>query len=485
MSEKPNVLVICASIRSSGKKGSEIISLVSKEESAAKVLEAYRALDKRALSKYCNSEIMSGIAMAAAKSAGADVDYFSLRRLFKVDDALRIPKDKSVGLDDEMFYIDTTSIKKDVLSNLIKKVERADSIILASPVYFGDRSSIADHFLKLLHDRDLIKGKAFSTISIGAKRNGGQETANVYALYDAISMGGLGLGNGPKTSQYGGTCVGGDRGDILDDDYGIETTIGTGRRSAQVANILRLSRGLSDVKAPLAKIGVIIMADNANKDIQKNTEDALSRLESSSVKFEIVNLIDHKVEKCLGCNICPYPPMVNIGSKGKTSLGKTDYSCIIDNGRDSVEVVRESLKEMKGLIVVGVSDDKVDNLVDQYQSFTERTRFIRRNNFEWMNTVFTSLVFKEVGSSRDNLFGLRSTTSYLRHNTMATSPSTILALNGAEISFPMDSLNEFLKTVSSLSRARELTDPVDISYVAGGTGGYTDTRLDHTTSRRK
>ena len=485
MIHKPNVLVVCASIRSTGKKDEELKAIVENSNSQSDILDFFNTLSHKESIAYSNSEIISSIAMIGAKSTGANVDYFSLRRLFKVTNSLRIDRVDSLGLDDEMFYIDTTKIEKKSLEHLIKKVKRADSIILSTPVYFGDRSSVADYFLKLLHKRRLLEKKAFSVISVGAKRNGGQETTNIYALFDAINMGAYGVGNGPKTSQYGGTCVGGDRGSVIKDEYGLETSFGTGKRSAQVAKIVSIAKEIQESEFEKVKIGILISADNIVKDVQKKVEALLLKIDNPLVDFEIINLIDHKVERCIACNVCPYPQMIKNGSRGKTHLGKTDYACIIDNGRDSVEVIRESLKNIRGLIVVSVNDDNITDLVDQYQSFMERSRFIRRNDFEWMNTVFTSLIFKNDGSSRDRLFGLRSTTSYMRHNTIITAPNRVLTLEGKIISSSEKGLNDFVDAVLRLSLARKRTTPIEVSYIAGGSGGYADVSLDHTAATRE
>ena len=51
--------------------------------------------------------------------------------------------------------------------------------------------------------------------------------------------------------------------------------------------------------------------------------------------------------------------MVQGGSKGSTELGATDYACIIDNGRDGLELIREKMKNMDGLIIAGVNQKSI------------------------------------------------------------------------------------------------------------------------------
>jgi multimeric flavodoxin WrbA len=407
-----------------------------------------------------------------------------LRRLFRVEDSPRITPAADLGLDEEVFSVDTTVIDTNVLESLIERTAQAQSVILSTPVYFGDRSSVVDVFLKILHQRKVIQGKAVSLITVGAKRNGGQETAAVYALFDAINMGAIAIGNGPKTSQYGGTAVAGDKGGATEDVFGAETAVGTGRRGAQVAKILLAAETEKEAARPPVKIAVLITADNQEREVQSNAQKYFDVATRSTVEYEIINLLDYRIERCLACKICPFPPMVQNGSKGYFDCGTSDYACIIDNGRDGMEVVREKLKSMDGLILVGINDDHYSDLVDSYQSFTERTRFIRRANFEWMNTPFTSFILKNVASTRDRAFGLRVMTSYIRHNTIACGPIRVLADGDEIIRGPEEALATFVDTVASIRCGRNAIGGTVVSYIAGGTGGYADTRLDHTTAVR-
>ena len=68
---------------------------------------------------------------------------------------------------------------------LLDGVASADGLLFLSPVYFGDRSSLLFDFFKLLRKRQVsLEGKVCGMISVGAKRNGGQETTNIFTLFD-------------------------------------------------------------------------------------------------------------------------------------------------------------------------------------------------------------------------------------------------------------------------------------------------------------
>lgn len=479
-SNKSSVLVVGGSIRGLRRLDLELKKTVEESENIEQVRTKLSQMQFKDQFIVSNSEVLAAVTMLGVKDEEVDYEYFSLRSLFHIDDVKRFENDESLGLDDEIYFVDTTRINAAKVTELLAKVEKAQSIIVCSPVYFGDRSSLVDTFIKLLQDNNSLAEKCLSVVSVGAKRNGGQETTNVYAIFDAINSDAFGLGNGPKTSQYGGTGCAGDKGQILEDEFGLETTYGTGRRAGQMAKVMS---AYSTAEGGDSNIAVLITSDNESRDVENLVNEMLPT-DNSAVDFSIINLVDYRVERCLGCKICPYPPKVENGSDGKFELGSTDYSCIIDNGKDNMELVREKLKGMDGLIVVGVNDDSIPKLIDQYQAFTERTRFIRRNNFEWMNTPFTSLIIKNTKAARDRLFGLRVMTSYLRHNMIASKPVRLLRNGDEVVSRPDQELNDFVNRVSKFKIARRAVGPTRVSYIAGGTGGYQDTSLDHTTEER-
>ncbi len=473
---RARVLVISASIRASGRHDEELVTAAQDHPQEA-LLDWLR---NDAPKRLCNTEALSTVALRAAVDAGAGVDFVSARRLFTVGPRSLLAGGSTVGLDDELLRTDTTIIRQAALDDLLERVAAADAVVMASPVYFGDRSSVADVLMKSLARQDALRGKAFSAVSVGAKRNGGQETTNVYSLFDALNLGAIIHGNSVKTSQYGGTAVGGDRRTVLNDDFGLETTMGTGRRAAQVGELLA---ALPAQPTTAPRVGFIVTADTADGVIAGRVERLLERVVAKGARadLEVISLRERRIERCLGCDICPYPPMVEGGSKAGT-----DYACIIDKPTDDMEAIRERLKGLDAFVLVGANLDLPD-LVDHYQTFTERTRFIRRGDFEWTNIPFASLVFKDLDASRDRLFGLRVMTSYMRHNMLGIKPARVLDGPSGEpfVDSAVDRLCDLVSEVAALSEARQRVGPVTVGYIAGGSGGYADTRLDGTVAERR
>jgi multimeric flavodoxin WrbA len=210
------VLGVASSVRSlsSNLKVKQLISSIPDPDDFRNILE--KIIFEKLVS---NSEACLIAGLYSSKKEGADVDILRLNNYFpKV-----YPEAMGKAEEDE----------------IVKLVEECDGIIIATPVYFGDRSSYAESFIKFIQERKLFENKVVGVISVGAKRNGGQETTNIYTLWEVLQAGAFVVGNGPKTSQYGGTGWGGDIGSIREDDFGIDTSMGVGKRVAQVAEILK------------------------------------------------------------------------------------------------------------------------------------------------------------------------------------------------------------------------------------------------------
>ena len=76
-------------------------------------------------------------------------------------------------------------------------------------------------------------------------------------MQDFMELGMLGLGNDSlTTAQYGGTGHAGDVGTAAKDEYGLNTSIGTGKRMAEVLKIDRYRASAKLTNKP--KIGIII-----------------------------------------------------------------------------------------------------------------------------------------------------------------------------------------------------------------------------------
>ncbi len=284
-------------------------------------------------------------------------------------------------------------------SHVIKKIKKADGIVISSPVYFGDRSSYIDKLFNLLKVEDPMpfSGKVAGFVSVGAKRNGGQETTNVYGLYDSMQLGASVVGNGPPTSQYGGTAWAGDIGGIIDDNFGLQTSMGTGKRVVQAARIVncRPAKNSNTVK---------IMVVMGNEDRKGTVRRLLNTaFEGLAVDIDIKYLDNYKIRRCKGCRICP-------------NETEDAYKCIINN--DDMKELYAALKEADGILFSGYFGG--NQSANSYQTFIERMRFVRRNNFELTDIPVSSFHVEEQGVN--SIFHLRVLTSMIRHNTIIVGP---------------------------------------------------------------
>ncbi|WP_292461230.1 flavodoxin family protein [Methanothermococcus sp.] len=130
----------------------------------------------------------------------------------------------------------------DDINEILEKMEKADGIIIGSPVYFGGVSSQ----IKMLFDRSRpcrvgfkLKNKVGGAISVGASRNGGQETT-IKQIHDFMlihSM--IVVGDKEPTAHYGGTGVGGAVDACENDEVGINTARNLGKKIVEVVKLIK------------------------------------------------------------------------------------------------------------------------------------------------------------------------------------------------------------------------------------------------------
>ena len=138
-------------------------------------------------------------------------------------------------------------------------------------------------------------------------------------------------------------------------------------------------------------------------------------------KINIINLIDFDIDRCVACGICPS----RNGRKPKSS--DKDYVCSIRTARDSLDHIHTQIVNNDCLVIVGVNS-KCD-LIYRYQAFTERTRYLRRDDFQLTNTCLVSMFINEVGSINNPLHPLKVLTSYIRHNTIVLKPIEMIVVS--------------------------------------------------------
>ena len=177
-----------------------------------------------------NTEILIRKALESAEEVGAETDLINLGSA-EIEPCIACDICKSTG--ECAIYDD--------MQDITQKLGEADGLILGSPVYFGNVTSQ----MKIFMDRSRplridfkLKDKVAGAISVGASRNGGQETTisamhEFLLIHDAIIV-----GDGAPLAHYGGTGMGGVVGDTKQDEHGIMTSINLGKRVAELATKL-------------------------------------------------------------------------------------------------------------------------------------------------------------------------------------------------------------------------------------------------------
>lgn len=344
-----------------------------------------------------NSEICLAAALWAAQSQGAELNHIPLGDHFPADGRSR----------------DLEALKQ--------ALRDADAVLLASPVYFGDRSSLSQRFIEMIRaDHQLrrsLAGKVYAGISVGAKRNGGQETTLIYQMLDMLNLGLLAVGNDSETtSQYGGTAHAGDVGTAAKDRYGIDTSMGAGRRIARVAAQLKAASGAGLADRP--KIGVWLLQDR-NQEMATRLKPLLEAIEAPA-ELAFHDVTGQTIRPCLACDICP------------THVGPdNEYRCIISKAGDGLKQLHDVLLQPDVLVPAMYSPVDRSGLKSVYQEFMERTRYLRRGDYVFTDRLVVPLVFAEVGA--DEHLDIRMMTSFIRHHTVLCKPVVGLIHEGTLI----------------------------------------------------
>ena len=316
---------------------------------------------------------------------------------------------------------------------LLDLISSSDAILLSTPVYFGDRSSPAQYFfqhIKISASSGVeMSSKFFAGIAAGAKRNGGQETTLIYSLVDASLNGLLVVGNdSATTSQYGGTLHAGDIGTAAQDDYGINTAIGTGSR---------LSRAiLQDSLKPDNQINKVSL-NHTIITFGKSKEVLIKAIQNNIHEFHNLNHLDMSEEKqlpCLACDFCP------------THVGPDEeYRCIIKpSSKDSTSSFHDILIDTD-ILFVYIDEEESD--LWSYQRFIERTRYIRRGDYALGDITVVPII--STSSNKLPTFHFRLLTSFIRHHTIIAPPIFINQNSSKE------TINERINIVTK--RAQELS----------------------------
>jgi multimeric flavodoxin WrbA len=118
-------------------------------------------------------------------------------------------------------------------------------IIIGTPVYFGNMSSLCKAFLDRCNvfrkNNFALSNKVAGVVAVAGGRNGGQEQTirSVQTCLYGQEM--IIVGDGRPTAHWGGTVWNKEKDDISGDDVGLASVRNLGRRVAEVAR--RLAKG--------------------------------------------------------------------------------------------------------------------------------------------------------------------------------------------------------------------------------------------------
>lgn len=392
-------------------------------------MEIYSALQKSSGEVgLSNSEVALAAAMWGAAQQGSELDYVSLLEHFK-------GADRTYKLDE-----------------LRQKILAADGLLVSGPVYFGDRGSLITKFIDFIKsDPELersVRGKVYGGVAVGAKRNGGQETTLIYQMADMLELGFLGVGNdSDTTSQYGGTCVGGDVGTVHKDEYGLKTSIGTGKRIGRIVHELSFGDRIKGLPRAL----FVILQDNNNyalDRVNKYTAQLTEMLDST-----VINATELEVNPCIACDICPTHIDVD-----------EEYRCIIRTKRDAFVQVHRALLDYDMIVPVVTSMKNSSEAISVYQAFIERTRYLRRGDYVFSDILTCPLIFEEIGAGGN--YAIRLMTSFVRHHTVMHKPSIEYVNNGIVLNedASLDNVKSAIASLRSLATGRLLVESERTNY---------------------
>jgi len=394
------ILAVNTSPRASGRDLAVAASKLPTVASLLGYIETHSCLTRSRLS---NSEVYLLAAIWEAQKAGVHVDYVPVC-------------EPSYG------------------ARLGECRRECDGLLLGGPVYFGDRSSLAETFLRALPDGN---GRPFAAVACGAKRNGGQETSLVYQMMDALAAGWTVVGNdAATTSQYGGTGVAGDVGSARRDGYGLDTSRGTGRRLAAVASTLA---GTAKARP---RVLALVLADDegAALDVARTVTDGLDA--------EIIDLTAADIRRCIACDLCP------------TEHGPDeDYRCIIAAKGDWLAQNHGRLLGADLIIPIVYDSPRA---VSVYQRFLERSRYIRRSDYILRGAVVCPVVLYDAG--RIGVMHLRMSTAWMRHNTVISRAGVVM--RGGDVLRAAHAVAEAHHVARNMAAAPR----ADVTYSAVGYG---------------
>jgi multimeric flavodoxin WrbA len=216
------------------------------------------------------------------------------------------------------------------------------------------------------------------------------------------------------------------------DKYGIDTSMGVGRRMAKVLDSLHSGQSLSDVPRVL-----FLILQDVDGLALRQTNSIIAQL-GPRIKATVLSVVDQRIKRCIACDICP------------TNIDLDEvYRCIIKSRGDDLSDIHPDLLDHDALVPVVASPRDRSRIVGNYQTFIERSRYIRRGDYVWSDLVVAPLSFVE--SVGYDSYSIRMMTSFLRHHTVMTKPIIGHLTNGV-LSNVDEILTDFRAFLTAASR---------------------------------
>ncbi len=131
--------------------------------------------------------------------------------------------------------------QKDDFPALVPKLTdpKVRGIIIGTPVYFGNMSSLCkaflDRWMAFYRDNLALADKVGGVLAVGGTRNGGQEATIQSVQVSLFCQEMIVVGNGRPHSRFGATLWSGAEGGVTKDEFGMTTARNLGRRVAETA----------------------------------------------------------------------------------------------------------------------------------------------------------------------------------------------------------------------------------------------------------
>ncbi len=426
-------------------------------------------------SNLSNSECVASYLKYYFDRLSVESRIIPLNSVFASKEESRVVYDKQLASEEldieSQLLTDTLSYDSEKVSLVVETLSLCNVIILITPVYFGDKSSVANKLFHLASSHfNFLENKFFSTVTIGAKRNGGQETSSVFALYEALGLGAHIIGSGPPVSQYGATLVAGDRSSVLTDSYGFSLL------KALADNVSRFSNYNANSTTISQKIkSTILFVDKPASDHVHSlvTNQIKSLMSSDLYEFNDLPLYDYAYQRCIACNVCP-PKLVRESENYSTD----SYGCIFQSDTDDLRIIHSKLVDSS--IVFIIANSSMHNSINRYQSFLERTRYLRRDDFMWTNKIIIPVVSVSADEYHNSILPVKIMSAFMRHNSVITSPLSILYSDDHILSSNKSCFDE--SRILNLSfYLKSGFASIEASYKSFG---YADKSLDYTSALR-